>query len=52
MRTESSSRETKLEVAVKNGRLVITHLPAGRPPEETTSRRSKVASHRDGATPK
>ena len=33
--------DDKLEVAVKNGRLVITHLPAGWPPEDPTSRRSR-----------
>ena len=43
------------EVAVKNGRWVMTHLPAKPRPARrrpsTTSRR-RVARHRDGATPK
>jgi hypothetical protein len=33
--------DDKLEVAVKIGRRVVAHLPAGRPPEETASRPSR-----------
>ena len=34
-------KDDKLEVAVKSGRLVMAHLPTGRPAEDTTSRRSR-----------
>jgi hypothetical protein len=40
MRTGSSSRTTHPRSRSKNGHLMKAHLPAGRPPEDATSRRS------------